>query len=223
MSEKIIIYGLGPFAKLMHYYFTVDSGYDVAGFCVDREFMNREQFCGLPVFPLEVATDKWKVESYRMFVAIGYRKMRNRALMYDKAKSMGYQLVNYISSHAVIHDNLVIGDNNVVMVKVNIEPWVRIGDNNIFWSDTLLGHNLKVGCHNYVSAKCLLAGDMVIKDLCFIGNGAVTINQIVIQDETQLLPGAVLTKSTKTGGKYGGNPARYVASHKEAGIIIKHG
>ena len=223
MSEKIIIYGLGPFAKLMHYYFTMDSAYDVSGFCVDKEYMTQEKFCELPVSSLEGAAEKWNAELYRMFVAIGYRKMRDRTIMFDKVKKLGYQLVNYISSHAIVYDNLVIGENNVVMANVNIEPWVRIEDNNIFWSDTLLGHNLEVGSHNYVSAKCLLAGDMVIKDLCFIGNGAVTINQIVIEDETHLLPGAVLLESTKPYGRYSGNPAIYVSSHNENGIIIKRG
>lgn len=223
MAEPIVIYGLGPFAKLMHFYFSEDSPYEVAGFCVDRPYLTRGRFCGLPVLDVEEAIKKWPPGANRMFAAIGYKKIRNRKLMYDKAKDMGYELVSYVSSHAVVWDNCVIGTNNVIMAKVDLEPWVQIGENNIFWSDTLCGHNLKVGSHNYISAKCLLAGDMVIKDLCFVGNGAVTINQITLHDETHLFPGGVLMTDTEPGGRYAGNPAKFIGKHKGEGIVINRG
>lgn len=223
MDKDIIIYGLGPFAKLMNYYFTSDSQYHVVGFCADKSYTNREEFCGLPVVPFEYVSEKWPAETHDMFVAIGYRKMRSRAIMFRKAKDSGYRLVCYISKKAIIYENLIIGENNVIMGNVNIEPWVTIGDNNIIWSDSLLGHNLVIGNHNYISAKCLLAGDMVIEDQCFIGNGAVTINKIRINRETHVFPGAVVLNTTEPGGRYMGNPAKYVGSHKGDGIVIARG
>jgi UDP-N-acetylbacillosamine N-acetyltransferase len=221
--DKVVIYGLGPFAKLMNFYFTNDGRYHVLGFCVDKCYLDRGEFCGLPVVPFESVGEKWPAVTHEMFVAIGYKRMRSRAIMFNKAKASGYRLVSYISKKAIVYENLIIGENNVVMDNVTIEPWVTIGDNNIIWSDTLLGHNLVIGNHNYISAKCLLAGDMVIKDQCFIGNGAVTINKIKIDHETHVFPGAVVLYSTEPGGRYMGNPAQYVGSHKGEGIVIARG
>ena len=140
MHNKIIIYGLGPFTKLMHYYFTKDSNLEVIGFCVDKKFLTTSIFCDLPVIPFEQVQDTWSYKNYSMFVAIGYKVMRNRKIMFDKAIEKGYDLINYISSHSIIYDDLIIGKNNVIMGLVNIEPSVTIGNNNIIWSDTLLVH-----------------------------------------------------------------------------------
>jgi len=223
MCKQVIIYGLGPFAELMHYYFEFDGNCRIAGFCADKEYITRETLCDKPVRPFESVAETWPPDSHEMFVAIGYKRMRNRKMMFDKAKEREYRLANYISRRSIVYDNLELGENNVVMPHVHIEPFCRIGDNNIFWSDTLLGHNLTVGSHNYFSAKCILAGDAVIGDLCFVGNGAVLINKIDIGSESYILPGAVIMKSTKEAGMYMGNPAKCVGQHKEEGIVIRRG
>lgn len=84
-----------------------------------------------------------------MFIAIGYKEMRNRKVLYDIAKDKGYELANYISSKAIIYDNLEVGENNVIMGNVQIEPFVKIGNNNIFWSDTLICHDTRIKDHNF--------------------------------------------------------------------------
>lgn len=223
MAEELIIYGIGPFAKLMHYYFSTDTKFKVVAFCAEKEYISSEKFCDLLLHPFEQIEGLCPPERYKMFVAIGYKKMRNRKFMFEKAKQKGYELVNYVSSSAITHKNLVLGENNAILANVNIEPFVRIGNHNIFWSDTLLGHDLCVGNYNYISAKCLLAGQCIIGDSCFIGNGASMINGLTIKDETQIYPGSLLTKDTESACKYFGIPARRCGTHPEEGIVIEKG
>lgn len=210
MNVDIIIYGIGPLAQLMHFYFSNDSLYNVVAFTVDAEYLSEDVFCGLPVVPFGDIEDNYATNDYGMFVAVGYKNMNNRKIMYDKAKEKGYELVNYISSNAVLYNDLVIGDNNVIMGQVNIEPFVKIGSNNIFWSNTLLGHNLTVGNHNYISACCLLGGDCTIGNFCFICNGAGMINDLNIKDNTKILPGSMMYKNSKEYGQYVGVPAKII-------------
>lgn len=223
MENKLVIYGIGPFAKLMRYYFSADGGREVAGFTVDEEYLTSDSFENLPVIPFRSVESRFPPGKFRMFVAIGYQRMRNRPILFDKAKRKGYELVNYVNRRAIVYEDLKMGENNAILGNVNIEPGVELGNNNIVWSDTLLGHDLKIGDHNYISAKCLIAGNSVIRDLCFIGNGAVTINDLTIEDETHVFPGAVLFKNSKTGGRYMGNPARHVGTHRGDGIVITRG
>jgi sugar O-acyltransferase (sialic acid O-acetyltransferase NeuD family) len=220
MSQKIVIYGISAFAEMMHYNFNQYSEYTVVAFCVDREYIQDKSFCGLPVIAFEEIEKDYPMDECKMFVAIGFSRMRNRKLLFDKAKHKGYSLVNYISPKAVIHDNLIIGENNVIQSSVDIDIFVTIGDNNVFWTSSVLGHNLVVGSHNYVSGNCGLGGNCTIGDACFIGNAAVMVNNITIANETYLVTGAVIVRSTEEACQYHGNPSKRVARHAGTGIII---
>ena len=138
MPKKIIIYGISAYAEIMHYKFDKYSDYTVIAFCVDQ-----------------------------MFVAIGFSQMRNRKILFDKAKNKGYALVNFISPKAVIHDNLILGENNVIQSSVDIDIFVTIGDNNVFWTGSILGHNLVVGNHNYISGGGGLEEIVLLETLVF--------------------------------------------------------
>ena len=50
---EVVIYGIGPFAKLLHYYLTNDSDYEVVAFCADEAYIKEKEFCGLPVVAFE--------------------------------------------------------------------------------------------------------------------------------------------------------------------------
>lgn len=219
----LVIYGIGPFAELMHYYFTNDSDYRVAAFTADAEYIQRTAFCGLPVVPFEEISERYPPRTARMFVAIGYRRMRARQVLFSRAKERGYVLASYISSRALRFSNLKIGENNVAMGNVHMEPFVKIGDNNLFWSDTLVCHHVSVGHGNYIAAKCVLGGNSEIEDGSFLGNGTVLINGVKIDRETHVLPGSAVYHSTKAFHKYLGNPARPIGEHREQGIVIERG
>lgn len=216
---KLVIYGIGPFAKLLHYYLTNDSDYEVVAFCADEAYIKEKEFCGLPIVAFEDVEDIYKPKEYKMLVAVGYSKMRNRKIMFEKAKAKNYVLVNYIHSSVINHE-LKLGENNIILAGCVIEPNVEIENNNVIWSMTLLGHDCKIENHNYISAQCLIAGDTKIKNLCFIGNGTTMINRVVIENETYLVAGTNLRKNTKEYGMYMGNPAKFLKLNS-SGIVIK--
>jgi len=221
LNKKIIIYGNGSFAKLMSYYFSVDSQYEVVAFTVDSPFVTNESCYGLPLIAFENIEKIYPVSDYLMFVAIGYKNMRNREILFKNAKDKGYELVNYISSKAITYPDLSIGENNVVMADVNIEPFVSISKNNIFWSKTLICHNSIIGNHNYFSPNSILSGNVIIKDLCFFGTKSSVIDGITINNESFLVSGSVLLKDTTPHTRYIGNPAKpFGKTHKDRGIII---
>ncbi|SMG67267.1 hypothetical protein BMETH_936_1 [methanotrophic bacterial endosymbiont of Bathymodiolus sp.] len=60
----------------------------------------------------------------------------------------------------------------------------------------------------------------MIGDACFIGNAAVMVNNINIADETYLVTGAVIVRSTEESCQYHGNPSKRVARHADTGIVI---
>ena len=221
MSKKIIIYGISAYAEMMYYNFGNYSDFTVVAFCVDQEYLKETSFCGLPVLPFENIDKTHPINQYKMFVAIGFSQMRNRKILFDKAKNKSYTLVNFISPKAVIHDNLILGENNVIQSSVDIDIFVTIGDNNVFWTGSILGHNLVVGSHNYISGGGGLGGNCVVGDSCFLGNGAIMVNNINVADETYLVAGTVILKNTEKACQYHGNPAKRIGQYLDTGIVIK--
>ncbi|MCK5889136.1 MAG: acetyltransferase [Methylococcales bacterium] len=220
MSKKIIIYGAGPLAELMHYHFTEESEYEVVAFCLDEAFITQATLCDLPIVPFETIETTHPEKEYDMFVAIGYSYMRNRKLMFDKAKVKNYTLVNFISPAAGIRDNLIIGENNLIQARVEIEPFAKIGNNNIFWTNSILGHHFTIGDHNYIAGSCGFGGYCTMGNCCFMGNAAVTANTVVIADETYMVAGAVILRDTEVASRYHGNPSKLISRHPDTGIII---
>jgi len=221
MTENIVIYGAGPFAKLMMYHFHHDSPYRVCAFCVDRPYWQAEQFCDLPLLPSDTVTQAYPPSDHAMFVAIGYRVMRLRKQMFLQAKNLGYRLINYVSARANVRPDLRLGENNVIQSSCDIEPFVTIGDNNVFWTGTIVGHDAIVGHHNYISGGCGVGGNCVVGDLCFFGNNALMVNDLRIADETYLVAGAIILRDSQPASQYHGNPCKLIARHAETGIIIR--
>lgn len=220
MPTNIIIYGAGPFAELMHYHFAHDSDYKVVAFCLDKTYISEESFCNLPIVPFEQINDLYPADQYRMFVAIGYSNMRNRSIMFNKAKEKGYRLINFISKKAIIRENLIMGENNVILSSCDIEPFVAIGNNNVFWTGSIVGHHAVIGDHNYFSGGSGVGGNCIVGNLCFLGNAALMVNNLVIADETYMISGAIILKNTEKAGKYHGNPSKLIGYHADTGIII---
>ncbi len=220
---KLVIFGAGPLALLMDRYFSEDTDYEVVAFCADGDYCTTPYVAGRPLVPFNEIVSWAPPQHHEMFVAVGYRRMRERRRCFERAVAAGYQCANYISPRAIIHERERIGQNNVFMDQVLMEPFARIRDNNLFWSGSFIGHECLVGSHNYLSARVIIGGQSTVGDGCFFGNGACTINAVELSEETMLLPGAFALRSTEPFTKYLGNPARAIGSHEEHGIVIERG
>lgn len=220
MNNEILIFGIGPFAKLMNYYFENHSNYKVIAFTVNKEYITESIFENKPVIPFENIENIYPSENYKIFSAVGYKNMRNRKKKYNEIKNKNYTMVNFVSSKAVIEKNLVLGENNVIMHNVIIEPFAKIGDNNIFWTSSLICHDCIVGSHNFFASNSTIGGFSEIKNNCFIGFNSTVIDNIKIDDETLIGANSLILKNTEISTKYIGSPAKNIGNHYENGIII---
>jgi UDP-N-acetylbacillosamine N-acetyltransferase len=218
--KNIVLFGLGDFAQLVYYFFSIDSSYRVVAFTIHKSYMKCSQFMGLPIICFEEMVENYPPDSYEMFVAIGYRSMRSREEIYQEVKSKGYKLVNYISHRAIIDGQCTVGDNNLLMSNAHVEPFVTIGNNNIFWSDSLICHNSMLGNHNFIAAKVIVGGFSTVGNKCFIGFDATIAQHIKIADESLIGAKSLILADTDNYGKYLGIPGRKVSSHENEGILI---
>lgn len=219
-TKPLVIFGTGPFSELMLHYFREDTGAEVAALTVDRDYIGTGQFHGLPVLPFEDIENTFPPDRYDLFLAIGYKRMRDRERMFHRLKSRGYKLVNFVSSHSLLQGLPEMGENNVVLGNAVIEPFCLIGHNNIFWSGVLVCHGSRVGNHNFLASGAILGGDCQVGDRCFLGFGATVLDKVNIADESLLGARSLVLRDTETSTRYMGIPAMPSGTHREEGIVI---
>lgn len=86
-EKKLLIIGSGEFAEIAYEYFTYDSEYDVVGFAVEKEYLNKEELFGKKIVEFENILKMYPPQQYYVFVAITYNQLnRVRRRLYRKCK-----------------------------------------------------------------------------------------------------------------------------------------
>lgn len=192
-KTKIVIFGLGKMGQLAHFYFTHDSPYEVVSFSADAAFIEDKQFNGLPVVPFEEIQNYYKPGDYKMFVAVGYKRLNKlREEKYLQAKDKGYSLVSYFSSKLIHWGDAVIGDNCFILENQVIQPYVSFGNNTFIWSGNHFGHNVTIGDHCWLSSHIVCSGGVKIGNHSFIGVNAAIRDDVTIGNECIIGAGSLI-------------------------------
>lgn len=209
--KGLLIFGVTSLARLAHYYAVNDLGLNVLAFVVDEAYKSEDKFLSLPVLTWEQACRIYFTDEAFFFVAIGYKNMRLRSVNYARIKSAGYELVNIISRTSFVANDVIKGDNNIIMSGVVVESGVVMGSNNVVWSNTTVCHDCIIGSHNFIAANVTIGGEVSIGDQNFFGFSSTVLQQIVIGDETLIGAQTLITKNTNPLCEYRGSPAKKIA------------
>lgn len=201
--KELVIFGAADIAQLAYYYFTNDSDYKVAAFTVDTEYLKTNEFCGLPVIPFEEVVNQYPPEKYDFFVALSYARLNQiRKEKYLTAKSLGYRLASYISSHATILNDFRIGDNCFILEDNTIQPFATIGNNVTLWSGNHIGHHSTIHDHCFLASHIVISGRVVVGEACFIGVNATLRDHIEIGEKCVIGAGTLILTDIEPGGVY---------------------
>jgi sugar O-acyltransferase (sialic acid O-acetyltransferase NeuD family) len=196
--SKVVVFGTGSFAQVVHFYLTNDSEHEVVAFTVHESQLTQTELLGLPVVPFESLAENYSPEAFKMYVAVGYKNLnRVRAAVYTEAKNKGYQLVSYISSKCTYWGTPVMGDNCFIFEDNTIQPFVKIGNDVIMWSGNHIGHHATIGDHCFITSHVVISGHVEVGSHCFIGVNATTRDSITIGESCLIGAGALIMKSTK--------------------------
>lgn len=213
MKEKIIIFGNGVQARLAYFYFQSDSNYEVVAFTVDAMYLKENLFLDKPIVSFEEAIKVYPVTEYKMFVAMGYKKMnQQRAKKYYEVKEKGYKLVSYISSKCTYLSQYPTGDNCLILEDNTIQPYVKIGNNVTLWSGNHIGHDVIIKDHCNITSHVVISGFTEIGEYSFIGVNATLRDDIKIAPFSLIGAGAIIMKDTKEKEVY--VPERTKPFHK---------
>lgn len=221
--KKIVIYGVGDFAKTLSSYIEEGGQYKIVAYIVDAQYLpkNSTAFNGKPLLSVEAFLSNEQYKSYCILLAVGYSNMRARKLMFNKAIETGREIVNFVSNKAIIHKSVQLGIGNIIFPNTVIEPNVKIGNNNIFWSSVNISHDVKIGSHSFFASQSLLGGFCVVNDNCFVGFKGTVLQGVTLDIETLVGACSLVIENTEPHGRYVGSPATLSSIHCEKGISIK--
>ena len=203
MKEKLVIFGTGLFAEVVHYYLSREEQYEVVAFTKDAP-IDDDVFLGLPVVPFDSVESVYPPCEYKMFVAVGYRKVNQlRANIFDQVKKKGYSCITYISPDCTYHGKS-IGENCFIMEDNTIQPFVEIGNNVILWSGNHVGHHSKIDDHCFIASHAVISGSVHVGEYSFIGVNATMKEAITIAPSCIIGAGSLIMKSTPERSVYVG-------------------
>ena len=200
-ARRVVVFGVGDFARVAAHYLAVDSPHEVVAFTVDEQFVpNPAQLNDLPVVAFDSLEDTHPAGDYAVFVALGFSRVNAaRAEIVERCRGRGYELVSYLNSRAMRWEDTPLGANTFVFEANVIQPFVTLGEDVILWSGNHIGHDVTIGDHVFVASHAVISGNCTIGDYSFIGVNATIRDGITIGPRSIIGAGAVVMRDTDEG------------------------
>jgi len=218
----IIVFGNNNVAEMLYLETQKyeEKNFAIEAFCADSEYKDKNTFCNKPLLSLDEAIKEYPPDKCNMISTVlsSVNGLRKRMFVFNRLKSLGYTLVNYISPLADVCQNVKMGENNIIFSFSRIGLGVKLGNANILWNGVILDHDANIGDGNFFAGGCKTAGLVNIGNSCWIGINSTIIEGISIADETLIGAGSVIINNTQKYTTYVGNPARAISTHIEEGI-----
>ncbi|MCK4412794.1 MAG: hypothetical protein KAY32_04555 [Candidatus Eisenbacteria sp.] len=221
--RPLVIYGIGALARTTLKMIREQGLADVVAFCVDRRFLEGGRVGegeGLPVVAFEEVAERFPPDRHDMLVLIGYKRMRDREVMFRRAKERGYRLPNLIAPTSRLAGDLELGENNIIGDFVFVGPESGIGNNVIIRPATHIGHNTRIEDHVFIAPGCMIASACRIGELSYLGIGVTIVEKVTLGREALVVAGSVVCSDVDAQAQVRGNPAEKVGAHPETGILI---
>lgn len=195
--KKLVIFGNGEIAELAYFYFKHDSDYEVVGFTVDRDYLQKDTFLNLPNIPLDEVNVTYPPEDYLVFVAISYAKVNTvRKEKYQHLKRLGYRFASYLSKN-MTNLSQEIGENCFILEDNTIQPFVKIGNNVTLWSGNHIGHHTVVEDHCFITSQVVVSGSCRIGEATFIGVNSTLRDHLQIGKSNVIGAGSLILANTE--------------------------
>ncbi len=221
-KNSIVIFGIGPISKTIYYASTKSGRYDICCFTADQKYIKKDSLCGMPIIAFDQIQLHYPPQKFDMLIVnVGFTTGTiARKDMFLRAKAKGYNLINYIDEKADVMEDVILGQNNIIMANTHIGPMGKMGDNNFIRENIYLGHDFNIGSHNTLAAGCNFGGSCKIGNLNFIAMGTTVIHKIEIKDANLVGAGSLVVKNIGSGGKHMGHPANKVSEYIQKGAAV---
>ena len=203
--DEILVFGNGNISKILSNY--LEKNYNIVAYISLKKYISSKKFNNKPLYSIEKIKKRFSPKKYKFITAIGYLQMNSvRKSIHKLIKSKGYKFINFVDETVNIPSSVKIGENNIFLDNVSINPETVIGSGNILWSNSVISHNVKIKDFNWISSGSVISGETTVGSCNFFGSNSTTSNNSLIGNNTfigagTLISGKILNYSTIINSK----------------------
>jgi UDP-N-acetylbacillosamine N-acetyltransferase len=146
------------------------------------------------------------IDSHHIFVAIIDNLIRMNTV--NQLVKKGFRLVNLIHKSSVVSNSAKLGLNIFIGPLSNINAGSIINIGTIINSAVSVDHNCEIGEFCHLAPGVIMAGNVKLGNLSFIGTNATVINNLKITSGVVIGAGALVIRDLEEKATYIGVPAK---------------
>lgn len=210
-SERILVLGVGAggHAKVVLEILAAEGGYEVIGLLDADPERAGTHMCGTTVLGGdELLERQYDGGVSHAFIGLGgAADTRPRWRLYEKVRSVGFDVVSALHPSAVVSPSARIGLGATIAAGAVVGPDATLGENVIVNTGALVDHDGRVGDHVHVAIGARLASGVVLEEGVHIGAGATVLQGRRIGRGAVVGAGAVVVRDVDPGVVVVGVPA----------------
>lgn len=213
MTDKIVIYGAGGFAREtlqiirdINRYYGRDL-WNPLGYLVDEEYITTNLINGLPI----LGSSEWLRGNHDVFLIIAVGSPSLRKMICEKIEvKLRNRFAKIIHPRAWVGDYVEIGQGSIICAGTLITANIHIGQHAQVNIGSTIGHDSMLGDFVTLNPSVNISGNVKVDMGCEIGTGSVLIPNAHVGEWSIVGAGSVVTKTLPANVTAVGAPARTV-------------
>ncbi len=209
MKDTIVILGAGGHARVLIELIKLVNVYEIYGI-VDPLLDKGSRVEGIRILGGdEVLQEIINRGINNVCIGVGSVKdTRTRKGLYEKCKSMGFNIPYLIHPTAYVSKTAKISEGCQIMAGVIIQTKTFIGNNVVVNTGAIIEHDCHIENHVFIAPGAVISGGVKIGEGSFIGSGAIIIQGIKIGKNAVVAAGAVVVRDVPDGTVVKGVPTK---------------
>lgn len=178
--EKILLIGGGGHCKSVIDVIEQQKRYTIAG------IIDKKELLGTKVLGYEVIgcdddlTDLFQKYKNAVVTVGQIKSNETRVMLFNKLKTMGYNLPTIISPLAYVSQHATIDEGSIVMHHTLVNAGAKVDKNCIINTKALIEHDAVIEAHCHISTGAIVNGGTIVKANTFFGSNATSKEYIKI-------------------------------------------
>lgn len=191
-KKKLAIFGIGQISDIVSFYFTKTNRV-IECFIVDDESISSDMFLKRPIFQINDFLNNYNPERVDAFVAISYHEQNTwREEYFGILQNAGFRFTSYISERAYIEDDVVTGDNCLILEGSVIQKTCEIRNNSYIWTGVHIGHHSVIEENSFIGSSAVLMGCNIVGRNAHISANVTIKDHLAVSANSYLEPGRVV-------------------------------
>jgi sugar O-acyltransferase (sialic acid O-acetyltransferase NeuD family) len=212
-----VIFGAGGFAREVGWLLDDIARHANSGECVDLFVASDDapnigqRIHGAEIIGESRFFDQYGATTANIYIAVG--SMRLRQLLHGKCVERFDNAVFPALVHPSVRmdrrqDAVRLGSGSIICAGTVLTTDIRIGEFVHLNLNCTVGHDTVIGDYSTLSPGVHVSGGVRLGKGCFVGTGAVFLENVGAPEDTVVGAGATVVKTIEVPGTYVGTPAR---------------